>query len=143
MTSGASPGRIGTYAAAGPSGTDKRPRVVWRALLVQKAFLIVLDEFVFDRGSRFVCPGFQDVKPHVSLMEAVRAITDEGQKVIYLYIPPHAIEELTLAQMQAAGLFLGSMFVERSHCQVAVDSIAPSVTTAFEPARQLKFIPTN
>jgi len=80
-----------------------------RALLAQKAFFVLLDGFVFERGSQFFCPRFQDVKPHANAVEAVRSIAAEGHKIIYLSIRPQTLEELTLAQMQEAGLPPGSM----------------------------------
>jgi hypothetical protein len=75
-----------------------------RALLAQKAFFVLLDGFVFERGSQFFSPRFQDVKPNANAVEAVRSIAGEGHKVVYLSIRPQSCESLTLAQLEQAGL---------------------------------------
>jgi hypothetical protein len=75
-----------------------------RALLAQKAFFVSLDGFVFERGSQFFSPRFQDVKPNPSAVEAIRSIANEGHKVVYLSIRPQACEALTMSQIEAAGL---------------------------------------
>ena len=75
-----------------------------RALLARKAYFVLLDGFVFERGSQFFCPRFQDVKPHANAVDAVRSIAAEGHKIIYLSIRPQILEAATLAQMQEAGL---------------------------------------
>jgi len=80
-----------------------------RALLAQKAYFISLDGFVFERGSQFFSPRFQDVKPHANAVEAVRAIAAEGHRVVYLSIRPQSLESLTLAQMQEADLPPGQL----------------------------------
>jgi hypothetical protein len=75
-----------------------------RALMAQKAFFVMLDGFVFERGSQFFLPRFQDVKAHPNAVEAVSSIAAEGHKIVYLSIRPQALEDTTRAQMQSAGL---------------------------------------
>ncbi len=75
-----------------------------RALLAQKTYFVALDGFVFERGSQYFSPRFQDVRPHAGAVEAVKACADKGHKVVYLSIRPQACEELTLAQLAEAGL---------------------------------------
>jgi hypothetical protein len=75
-----------------------------RALLSQKAFFVSLDGFLFERGSQFFLPRFEDVKPNPNAVEAIRAIAAEGHRVIYLSIRPQTCERLTQSQIEAAGL---------------------------------------
>ena len=51
-----------------------------RALLAQKAFFVLLDGFVFERGSQYFSPRFADVKPHRVAVEAVQAIAAKGTR---------------------------------------------------------------
>jgi dTDP-glucose pyrophosphorylase len=75
-----------------------------RALLAQKAFFVLLDGFVLERGSEFFRPRFQDVKPQPAAVEAVKALVADGHKVVYLSIRPASLEALTRKQLEAAGL---------------------------------------
>jgi len=80
----------------------------WRkALLAQKAFFVLLDGFVFERGSQFFSPRFNEVKPHPNAVESVQSIVGEGHKVTYLSIRPQSCEALTREQMENAGLPAG------------------------------------
>ncbi len=78
-----------------------------RALLAQKAYFVLLDGFVFDRGSQYFSPRFADVAPRPGAVEAVRSIAGKGHKVVYLSIRPQACEALTIDQMERAGLPAG------------------------------------
>lgn len=75
-----------------------------RALMAQKAFFVSLDGFLFERGSQYFSPRFQDVKPNPNAVEAIRSIAGEGHKVVYLSIRPQSCEALTVSQIEAAGL---------------------------------------
>ncbi len=113
-----------------------------RALLHQKAFFVLLDGFVFERGSQFFCPRFQEVKPYANAVEAIRAIAGDGHNVVYLSIRPQAYEELTRAQMEAAGLPAGQVLW---NCSIAqwVLLTAPHPTLPFLTSQAIEIRPDD
>ncbi len=70
-----------------------------RALLGKSAYLISLDGFVFERGSRYFRPRFQDVRPNPKAVEAVRELAKAGNQIVYLSIRPQSEEKLTRQQL--------------------------------------------
>lgn len=113
----------------------------WRmALLAQKAYFVLLDGFVFERGSQFFNPRFQDVKPNESAVEVLRACADKGHKVIYLSIRPQACESMTNEQMEAAGLPAGPVLW---NCPIAkwVMLTSPHPTLPFATAQAVELDP--
>jgi len=77
----------------------------WRqALLAQKAFLVMLDGFVMQRGSHYFRPQFSEVQPHPSAVESLRQLSAQGHQIIYLSIRPPEMESETRTQMRAAGV---------------------------------------
>lgn len=111
-----------------------------RALLAQKAYFVLLDGFVFERGSQYFSPRFQDVKPYPNAVEAVRAITEEGHKVVYLSIRPQSCEALTMAQLEQAGLPRGTVLW---NCPIAkwVLLTAPHPTLPFLTSQAIEIHP--
>lgn len=77
----------------------------WRhALLAQKAFLVMLDGFVMQRGSHYFRPQFNEVPPHTSAVECLQGLAAQGHRIIYLSIRPPEMETETRAQMRDAGV---------------------------------------
>jgi len=70
-----------------------------RALLGKSAYLVSLDGFIFERGSRYFRPRFQDVRPNPLAVEAVRELAKAGNQIVYLSIRPQSDEALTRAQL--------------------------------------------
>ena len=75
-----------------------------RALLSRKSYFVLLDGFLFERGSEHFHPGFADVKPNAAAVDAVTELAGRGHSFIYLSIRPAALAELTERQIAAAGL---------------------------------------
>lgn len=75
-----------------------------RALLAQKVYFVLLDGFVFQRGSRYFRPRFEDVQPNELAVEAVRELATEGNQIVYLSIRPQSQEALTRKQLAASNL---------------------------------------
>lgn len=79
--------------------------VEWRrALLSRRTYFVLLDGFLFERGSAYFQPRFADVRPRAAALDAVRKARDEGHTVICLSIRPPELASLTAAQLAAAGL---------------------------------------
>jgi hypothetical protein len=113
-----------------------------RALLAQKAFFVLLDGFVLERGSQFFSPRFQDVKPLPNAVQAVRSIAAEGHKVVYLSIRPQSCEALTLAQIDEAGLPPGPVLW---NCPIAkwVMITSPHPTLPFLTSQAIEIHPDD
>ncbi len=111
-----------------------------RALLAQKAFFVLLDGFLFERGSQYFSPRFADVKPHDSAIAAMRAVADEGHRLVYLSIRPQALEELTRRQMDAANLPPGQVLW---NCPIAkwVMVTSPHPTLPFLTSQAIEIHP--
>jgi len=75
-----------------------------RALLAKKAFFVLLDGFVFERGSDYFRPHFRDTQPQPNAVEALRALAAEGHRIVYLSIRPESLEKLTREQIRRADL---------------------------------------
>jgi hypothetical protein len=75
-----------------------------RSLLSRKTYFILLDGFVFDRGSEYFHPAFADVTPHPAAVDAIKELVRREHSVIYLSIRSQAYADLTERQLAAAGL---------------------------------------
>ena len=80
-----------------------------RALLAKKAFFVLLDGFVFERGSDYFRPHFAETKPQAKAVEAVRTLAAEGHMIVYLSIRPDTLKSVTLRQIKEAGLPEGTV----------------------------------
>ena len=77
----------------------------WRAALARRrAYFVLLDGFVFARGSRFFTPRFGEAPANPQAVASLRAVADEGHTIIYLSIRPRSLAAETEAQMMAAEL---------------------------------------
>jgi len=73
---------------------------------------VALDGFVFERGSPFFRPHFSDVKAHMPVIEALRALIDQGTNVVYLSIRSASWKHVTQQQLAASGLPPGPIFFD-------------------------------
>jgi hypothetical protein len=77
----------------------------WRQKLEhRRVFLISVDGFLFERGSRFFSPSFDEVQPNAAAVAAVVKMAEQQHAVVYLSIRPPELEELTRAQIKSQGL---------------------------------------
>jgi hypothetical protein len=111
-----------------------------RALLAQKAYFVLLDGFVFERGSQFFSPRFADVRANSGAVDAVKACADKGNKIIYLSIRPQAFEGLTRSQLKDAGLPEGEVLW---NCPIAkwVLVTSPHATLPFLTSQAIEVHP--
>ena len=115
----------------------------WRhALLAQKTFFVLLDGFVFERGSPYFRPGFAEAQPHPAAVECLRSLATEGHQIIYLSIRPSELEELTRSQLSSAGLPPGQILWS---CPIAkwVLLTAPHATMPFVTSQSLELRPDD
>jgi len=75
-----------------------------RTRLNQRAFFVSLDGFLFDRGSEFFQPRFDEVVPNPAAVDAVRVAVDHGHTVRLLSIRPERFREITERQLANVGL---------------------------------------
>jgi hypothetical protein len=80
-----------------------------RALLARRSYFVLLDGFVFERGSEFFHPRFADVQPIPEAVEAVRAAAAAGHNVTYLSIRPPSMSAMTQTQLSQAELPAGQV----------------------------------
>lgn len=80
-----------------------------RALLSRRTYFVSIDGFLFERGSEYFSPRFEDVKPHRVAVEAVRELQSAGHTIVYLSIRPPLLSTLTERQLEAAGLTAGKI----------------------------------
>jgi len=75
-----------------------------KALLSRKTYFILLDGFLFERGSSLFSPRFQDVKANQNVVDAVRRLVLKGNKIIFISIRDKSYKELTEMQLSKLGL---------------------------------------
>lgn len=77
----------------------------WRQKLERRrVFLVSVDGFIFERGSRFFSPTFDKVQPNRHAVEAIMKMAEGQHMIIYLSVRPDEMEELTRAQIRSQGL---------------------------------------
>lgn len=77
----------------------------WRKELERRrVFLVSVDGFLFERGSKHFAPRYADVRPNDGAVQAVRAMGNTEQTVIYLSVRPPEMENLTRSQLHAQNL---------------------------------------
>ncbi len=111
-----------------------------RGLLGKRAYFVSLDGFVFERGSQYFRPTFEEIKPNAAAVQAVRELVAAGSRVVYLSIRPQAIETLTRQQMNAAGLPEGPIVWDCSSSQWQMVT-APHPTLPFTTGVATEFDP--
>jgi dTDP-glucose pyrophosphorylase len=75
-----------------------------RALLARKTFFVLLDGFLFERGSQYFSPRFEDVAANAPAVDAVRELAARGHKIVYLSIRPASLGEATQRRLRELGL---------------------------------------
>lgn len=75
-----------------------------RKRLDERAFLVSLDGFIFERGSEFFRPRFEEVTANSAAVEAIITAKKQGHVVKFLSIRPQRFSELTRSQLAAVGL---------------------------------------
>jgi hypothetical protein len=89
----------------------------WRRKLEgRRVFLVSVDGFLFERGSRFFAPSFENVRPNESAVQAIRDIASRQHMIVYLSIRPPEREQLTRGQIAAQGLPSGPIVFD---CRIA------------------------
>lgn len=79
--------------------------VEWeKALLSRKTYFVMLDGFVFERGSGIFSPRFDDVKPNESVVEALKNLALKDNKIIFISIRDQSYKGMTELQLQTVGL---------------------------------------
>jgi dTDP-glucose pyrophosphorylase len=113
-----------------------------RALLSRKAYFVLLDGFVFERGSEHFHPAFADVKPNPAAVEAVTELARRGHSVLYLSIRPNHLAEVTERQLAAAGLPTSRVIY---NCPIStwVMLTAPDPTLPFQTSHALEVLPSD
>lgn len=111
-----------------------------RSLFSRKAYLVSLDGFLFERGSQYFKPRFDEVKPHEAAVAAVRNLAEQGNTIIYLSIRPPELQAVTDQQLAAAGAPPGRTLFG---CPVSNFTLvtAPHPTLPFPTARALETLP--
>ena len=76
----------------------------WRGKLEgRRVYMVSIDGFLFERGSRFFSPLFEEVAPHPEAIGTTAKLA-EDHMIIYLSIRPPELEGITRAQLRAQGL---------------------------------------
>lgn len=77
----------------------------WRRKLEgRRVFMVSVDGFLFERGSAFFAPKFEEVRANAQAVEIARGMADGGNMLIYLSIRPPELEALTRRQLAEQGL---------------------------------------
>ncbi len=79
-------------------------------------FLVSVDGFLFERGSRFFAPSFENVRPNDSAVQAIKDLAGRQHMIVYLSIRPPQQEQLTREQIASQGLPPGPIVFD---CRIA------------------------
>jgi hypothetical protein len=111
----------------------------WRQRLEgRRVFLISVDGFLFERGSRFFLPSFDTVAPNAAAIGAVAKMAERQHMIIYLSIRPTELEKMTRAQIKSQGLPDGPIIFGCGIAQWALLTTAhPSLPFATSEAFEL------
>jgi hypothetical protein len=107
----------------------------WRAALLKKNLpIVLLDGVVFERGSLFFAPRFEETKPYPRAVEALRKLAANGNRILFLSIRPKSLAAFTEGQLKSQGLPANDVIYD---CPLArYDLIAaPHPTLPFATAR--------
>jgi hypothetical protein len=113
-----------------------------RSLLSRKAYLVSLDGFLFERGSQYFRPRYDEVRVNPPALAALKALAEHGNTIIYLSIRPPELRELTENQLVSAGAPAGNTLYG---CPVANFTLvtAPHPTLPFNTARAIETSPVD
>ncbi|KAA9387954.1 hypothetical protein [Neorhizobium galegae] len=77
----------------------------WRDYLkTHRQYFIAVDGFLFEQGSKFFHPRFEEVKANPIAVETVSELKRRGQSLVYISIRPPELEALTRHQIAEQGL---------------------------------------
>ena len=113
-----------------------------RSLLARTAYFLLVDGFLFERGSEYFRPRFADVQPNPEAIETALSLHRLGHTLIYLSIRPASLAELTRKQLEDAGLPPGQVV---HHCPIGswVLVTAPHPTLPFLTSHALEVRPDD
>jgi hypothetical protein len=113
-----------------------------RALLDRKAYFVLLDGFVFERGSEFFRPRFEEVRPHAEAIRVLASLASAGHQIVYLSIRPAGLAELTRTQLREANAPAGQFVFD---CPIAKWMLlaAPHATLPFRTVEALEASPDD
>jgi GTP:adenosylcobinamide-phosphate guanylyltransferase len=113
-----------------------------RALLARKTYFVMLDGFLFERGSEYFHPGFAEVKAHPGAVDAVKDLASRGNSIIYLSIRSPAFAELTERRLAELGL-PAARVVYGCPMSTWVMATAPHPTLPFQTGHALELVPDD
>jgi hypothetical protein len=113
-----------------------------RALAPQRTYFVQLDGFLFERGNRYFNPRFNDVRPQATAVAAVRILSAQGRKIVYLSIRPAETAELTARQLREADLPPGPIVFDCSVSQWQLVT-APQETLPFKSGGAIELAPDH
>ncbi len=89
----------------------------WRRKLEGgRVFLVSVDGFLFERGSRFFAPSFENVRPNDLAVQAIKDLAGRQHMIVYLSIRPPEQEQFTREQIASQGLPPGPIVFD---CRIA------------------------
>lgn len=113
-----------------------------RALLSRKTYFVLLDGFVFERGSEHFQPAFADVKPNASAVDAIKDLVQRGNSFVYLSIRPPSLADMTERQLASVGL-PAARVVYGCPISTWVMLTAPDPTLPFQTSHALELLPDD
>ncbi len=75
-----------------------------RFLLSKKTYFVALDGYIFERGSDYFEPTFENAKPYETSVTNIKNLIDLGHKVILMSIRPGKYAQLTNKHLAELGL---------------------------------------
>lgn len=75
-----------------------------RFLLSKKTYFVALDGYVFERGSEYFEPTFENAEPHEKSVENLKNLANLGHGIILLSIRPQMYAEVTNHRLSELGL---------------------------------------
>lgn len=75
-----------------------------RFLLSKKTYFVSLDGYVFERGSDYFEPTFENAKAHPKAVENIKQLIELGHSIVLLSVRSKACEELTTNRLAEIGL---------------------------------------
>lgn len=115
----------------------------WRRRLeTRRVFFVSVDGFLFERGSLYFQPHFENVRPNAAAVDAVRQMSAAGHAIRYISVRPPELRDLTLAQIRAQQLPDAEIVF---NCDVAQWTLltAPHPTLPFKTSDAIEIDPAD
>jgi len=113
-----------------------------RSLLERKAYFVLLDGFVFERGSKYFRPRFEEVKANPQAVELINRMAQLGHTIIYASIRPEELRQMTRDQITTAGLPEGELLFNAPIAHWVLLT-APDHSVPFQSSRALELRPDD